>query len=73
MLQSFMMFLAPENPSQATHSSPPAVARPAKSLAQRCNKLRFSAAVLGNTIGFTAILAACWFSIQLMQVLMTPM
>ncbi len=72
MLQSFMMFLAPENPSQATHSSPPAVARPAKPLAQRCNKLRFSAAVLGNTIGFTAILAACWFSIQLMQVLITP-
>ena len=29
--------------------------------------LKFGASVLGNTIGCGAIFAACWFSIQLMQ------
>jgi hypothetical protein len=28
--------------------------------------------VLGNAIGCGAIFAACWFSLQLMQVLMIP-
>jgi hypothetical protein len=30
--------------------------------------LRFCASVLGSSIGFGAIFAASWFSIQLMQV-----
>ena len=34
--------------------------------------LKFGASVLGNTIGCGAIFAACWFSIQLMQVLLIP-
>ena len=29
--------------------------------------LNFGAAVLGNTIGFGALLAGCWFSLQVMQ------
>jgi len=65
------MFLAPANASQATPCSPPAVARPAKPLARFRNKLRFGASVLGNTIGCGAIFAACWLSIQLMQLLLT--
>jgi hypothetical protein len=72
MFQSFMMFLAPANTSQATPISPPAVAQPAKPLVQSRSRLRFGASVLGNTIGCGAIFAACWFSIQLMQVLITP-
>jgi hypothetical protein len=70
MLQTLSMFLAPQNPSQATPVSPPAVARPAKPLHERRNTLRFGASVLGNTIGFGAILAGCWFSIQVMHAFM---
>jgi hypothetical protein len=66
------MFLAPANHSQATISSPPAVAPPAKPLGHRRNPLRFCASVLGNAIGCGAIFAGCWFSIQLMQLLVTP-
>jgi len=73
MLQSLLLFLAPGNTSQATPTSPPAVARPAKPLVSpnfrvKCRKnLKFGASVLGNTIGCGAIFAACWFSIQLMH------
>jgi hypothetical protein len=69
MIQSHLLFLAPENASQATPSSPPAVARPVKPLQKRRKTLKFGVSVLGNTIGFGAILAVCWFSIQLMQVI----
>jgi hypothetical protein len=72
MFQSLLMFLVPANTSQATPNSPPAVARPAKPLVQFRSRLRFGASVLGNTIGCGAIFAACWFSVQLMQVLITP-
>jgi len=69
MFQSLMMFLAPANISQATPHSPPAVVRPAEPPVKRRNTLRFGVCVLGNTIGCGAIFAACWFSIQLIQVL----
>lgn len=75
MIQSFVMFFAPGQTPQATPTSPPAVAAPAQPLV-RCRKsskraaLKFGAGVLGNTIGCGAIFAACWFSIQLMQVLL---
>jgi hypothetical protein len=69
MNQSLLLFLAPEHASQATPTSPPAVARPVKPLVKRRKNLKFGASVLGNTIGCGAILAGCWFSIQLMQVL----
>jgi len=68
MNKSLLLFLAPGSTSQATPTSPPAVAWPVKPLVKRWIYLRFGASVLGNTIGFGAILAACWFSIQLMQV-----
>ena len=68
MIQSLFLLQAPETTSQATHHSPPAVARPAKPLVDRRRKLRFGASVLGNAFGFGAILVACWFSLQLMQV-----
>jgi len=72
MFQSLLLFLAPENTSQATPCSPPAVVRTAKPLVPGRSKLRFGFSVLGNTIGCGAIFAACWFSVQLMQVLITP-
>jgi len=72
MLQSVLMFLVPANASQATHYSPPAVTRPAKPLVRFRKQLRFGIGVLGNTIGCSLIFAACWFSLQLMQVLIAP-
>jgi hypothetical protein len=77
MIPSFLMFLAPGNPTQATPTSPPAVASPAGPLvpSQKSLKkgsIKFGATVLGNAIGCGAIFAACWFSLQLMQVLMIP-
>lgn len=68
MIQSLLLFLAPETTSQATHHSPPAVARPAKPLVDCRKTLRFGISVLGNSVGFGVILVACWFSLQLMQV-----
>jgi len=67
MIQSFLLFLAPEHASQATPTSPPAVAQPVNPLVKSRKDLKFGASVLGNTIGFGAILTGCWFSIQLMQ------
>ena len=69
MHQSLWLFLAPENVPQATTNPPPAVARPAKPLINRRAEIRFAAAVLGNALGFGIIFAGCWFSIQLMQLL----
>jgi len=71
MIQSHLLFLAPENTSQATPTSPPAVALAVKPLLKRRKTLKFGASVLGNALGFGAILAGCWFSIQLMQVFIT--
>jgi hypothetical protein len=68
MFQSLLLFLAPVSTSQATHHSPPAVARPPKPLVDRRRKLRFGVSVLGNALGFGAILVTCWFSLQLMHV-----
>ena len=73
MIQSLLMFLAPAQSSQAKPISPPALVRSAEPLLKRGLKpgkdsLRFCASVLGNSVGFGAIFAASWFSIQLMQV-----
>ncbi|MBT8047302.1 MAG: hypothetical protein HKN57_04435 [Xanthomonadales bacterium] len=75
MIQSFLMFLAPAQAPQARPISPPAVVRPAEPLTRRGVKrnrgsLRFGASVLANTVGCGAMFAACWFSVQLMQLLM---
>ena len=69
MIHGLLLFFAPGHPTaQATQLSPPAVAAPA-SRPRKCrgNSLRFMARVAGNTIGFGALLAGCWFSHQLMQ------
>lgn len=69
MLQSVLLFLAPASPSQATPSSPPVVPAPVRPLVRVRNRIRFGIAVLGNTVGCGVIFAACWFSLQLMQLL----
>ena len=71
MIQSVLLFLAPANPPQATPCSPPAVARPATPRMRFRNHLRFGFSVLGNTLGCGVIFATCWFSLQLMQALIT--
>jgi hypothetical protein len=72
MIQNLLLFLTPENASQATPLSPPAVAKPAKPLAKGLALLKLGAGVLGNTVGFGVLIAGCWFSIQLMQLLLSP-
>lgn len=67
MIQSLFLLQAPETTAQATHHSPPAVTRPVQPLVDRRSKFKFGASVLGNSVGFGALLAACWFSLQLMQ------
>ena len=71
MIQSLMMFLAAETTPQATLRPPPAVAVPAPPPAARRESLLFGARVLGNTIGFCALLAACWFFLQVIQAVLT--
>jgi hypothetical protein len=70
MNQSFLMFLATENASQATLNSPPASVGPVKPLMQSRKTLSFLIRVAGDSLGLGALLAGCWFSIQLMQVFM---
>ena len=69
MFHSLSLFLAPENAAaQATLNSPPAIERPAgRSRGESGSRARFMAAIAGNAIGFGALLAGCWFSLQLMQ------
>ena len=70
MFQSLMMFLAPATApqAQATPTSPPAVAPPARRRPARgIISLRLAASVLGNALGFAALLAGCWFLLWLMQ------
>jgi len=77
MLHSLMMFLAPANAQvQATPTSPPAVARPARrpargSISSRLQRrgisLRLVANILGNAVGFIVLLAGCWLVLQLLQ------
>ena len=69
MLHSLMMFLAPANAQvQATPTSPPAVARPARRPARGGISLRLAANVVGNTVGFIGLLTGCWLVLQLIQV-----
>ena len=68
MLQCLMMFLAPAHAQvQATPTSPPAVARPARRPARGGISLRLAANVIGNTVGFVALLTGCWLVLQLIQ------
>ena len=74
MIQVHSMLFAPGSAAaQATLTSPPAVEIPARQRPGRGrHSLKFMASVAGNTIGFGALLAGCWFSLQLMQVLLIP-
>jgi hypothetical protein len=69
MIHSLSLFLAPENAAaQATLNSPPAMEGPAVRKRGNIGSIaRFMAAIAGNAIGFGALLAGCWFSLQLMQ------
>lgn len=72
MFQSLSMFLAPHaSVAQATMTSPPALALPGPRQAdKRKRALKSMARIAGNAIGFGMLLAGCWFSLQLMQVLL---
>jgi len=68
MLHSLMMFLAPANAQvQATPTTPPAVARPARRPARGGISLRLAASVAANAVGFVAMLGGCWLVLQLIQ------
>ena len=71
MIHSLMMFLSPESAvPQATPVSPPAPDTPARQPGKLRASIRFMAGVAGNAIGFGALLAGCWFSLQLMQLVL---
>jgi len=71
MIQHLTLFLAPESGAmQATPNSPPAVKAPASRFCRVKKGAWFMAGVAGNAAGFGMLLAGCWFSLQLMQVLM---
>lgn len=69
MFDSLVMFLAPESAAiRATPGLPPAPAAPAQPLAPRIvTGLRLAFSVLGNTVGFAAMLGWCWLSLWLAQ------
>ena len=67
------LFVAPEvSLPQATMTSPPALREPAgKQPGRTARALKLMAGVVANAAGFGLLLAGCWFSLQLMQLLMT--
>ena len=73
MIQNLLMFMAPENIAlnrayQATLQKPPAKSSLSPGAAsRRVQSLKFMASVAGNAVGFAAIMAACWLSLQLLQ------
>jgi hypothetical protein len=85
MFQSLMLFLAPAaaqaanevaDARQTLQPPPPAAALPAVSgpgaalPAGRLATLRFLATVIGNALGFAALLTGCWLTLRLLQVLL---
>jgi hypothetical protein len=71
MIHHSILFLAPEaSVSRANTTSPPAVQTSASRLPDVWKKIRFLAGVVANAAGFGMLLAGCWFSLQLMQVVM---
>ncbi|MEJ2384048.1 MAG: hypothetical protein P8Y54_06575 [Xanthomonadales bacterium] len=70
-----LTLLMPAEPplEQATEISPPAPQQPAvRGGARVLASLRFVAGVVANAAGFGMLLAGCWFSLQLMQLLVMP-
>ena len=74
MLKSLTMFLAPAAAHrQVTPKPPPAAARPAPARQARSGiPWRLAVRVVSDAVGFGALLAGCWFVLQLMQALLTP-
>jgi hypothetical protein len=68
------LLMASDQPlEQATETSPPAPEQPApKDGTGRGASLRFVAGVVANAAGFGMLLAGCWFSLQLIQLLVRP-
>jgi hypothetical protein len=68
---SLTLLLPAEPPlEQATELSPPAPKQPAVRAGARVYaSLRFVAGVVANAAGFGMLLAGCWFSLQLIQIL----
>ena len=68
------MFLAPDcSAQQATLTSPPAKKMPARRYWGRGKaSLKLMADVVLNAAGFGLLLAGCWLSVEVMQVLLTP-
>ncbi len=71
MIHHSILFLAPEGSvPQATTTSPPAVHTPARRAPRAWKRIRFVAGVVANAAGFGMLLAGCWFSLQLMQLVL---
>ena len=71
MIHHSILFLAPEaSVPRANTTSPPAVQTPARRSPEAWEKIRFLAGIVANAAGFGMLLAGCWFSLQLMQVVM---
>ena len=77
MIYNLLLFLAPapaisRGQAQATIPKPPAVSGPVSG-SSSClfKKLKLIVDVVGNAVGFTGILAACWLSLQLVQTYMS--
>lgn len=75
MLHCLILFLAPQPaPTQATLTSPPAVARPESWLPVGAKRRwRFVAAVLGNMLGLAALLLGSWGFLLLLQDLLSTL
>ena len=70
-----LTLLMPAEPplEQATEISPPAPKQPVRLGGARVlASVRFVAGVVANAAGFGMLLAGCWFSLQLMQLLVMP-
>ena len=68
-----LLMPAQEPLPQATEITPPASEQPAaRRRAGLAGSVRFVAGVVANAAGFGMLLAGCWFSLQLMELLITP-
>ena len=65
-------FLVPESSlPQATLTSPPAKETPVEGCSEqrKGKRIKFMAGIVADAAGFGLLLAGCWFSLQLMSVI----
>ena len=69
------LLMASDQPFEpATETSPPAPEQTgSKGGAGRIASLRFVAGIVANAAGFGMLLAGCWFSLQLIDLLLAPL